>query len=85
MSRGIYSQHEIKITKLFDKRYNTVDSNITNPSFISEKANPDEKKNILKVLFIYKNTYIYYIYYFISNFYYINFKIENYYRVQLNI
>ncbi|ORX58457.1 hypothetical protein BCR36DRAFT_343705 [Piromyces finnis] len=48
LSRGIYSQHEIKITKLFDKKYNTLDSNLANPSFISEKTSPEEKKNILK-------------------------------------
>jgi len=53
LSRGIYSQHEIKLTKLFDKKYNSVDSTSSSMathshSFTSEKANPDEKRNILK-------------------------------------
>eukprot|EP00833_Pecoramyces_ruminatium_P000395 jgi/Orpsp1_1/1174427/evm.model.c7180000050040.1 len=49
LSRAIYSQHEIKITKLFDKK-NAIDPNSINTnSFTSEKSTTiEDKKNILK-------------------------------------
>jgi hypothetical protein len=49
LSRAIYSQHEIKISKLFDKKNSADPNSGTQNSFISEKTTTmEDKKNILK-------------------------------------